>query len=163
MKARNAKNHPDRQPVFSEDIAQQLRGSVCYLRLREEISFGCDVRHQSDDPGHLVERAQVVSRGGEYVQSCDARGFASLFDVVLPSQPAYELRFMPDGREDAAEIKQVTRLDTFDVSAERNGRGRQFNAELRKSALRACRLRALRAHHLPECAPPSTCNTSPVT
>jgi hypothetical protein len=143
VKARNAKNHPDRQPVFSEDIAQQLRGSVCYLRLREEISFGCDVRHQSDDLGHLVERAQVVSRGGEYVQSCDARGFASLFDVVLSAQPAYELRLMPDGRQNSAEIKQVARLDTFNISAEWNGRGRQLNAELRKPALSACRLQAL--------------------
>lgn len=68
-----------------------------------------------------------------------------------------------DGRENAAEIKQVARLDTFNISAEWNGRGRQLNAEFRKPALRACRLRALRAHHLPECAPPSTCNTSPVT
>src|ERR1700730_4427353 len=162
-KASNAENHPDRQLVFSKDIAQQLRGSVSYLRLREEVPFGCDVRHQPDNPGHLIERAQVVSRGGEYVQSCDARGFASLFEVVLSAQPAYELRFMSDGREDAAEIKQVARLDTFNISAERDGRGRQLNAELRKPALRACRLRALRTHHLPECAPPSTCSTSPVT
>src|ERR1700758_145791 len=65
-KARNAKNHPDRQLVFSKDIAQQLRRSVSHLRLREEVSFGCDVRNQSDDPGHLIERAQLVSRGGEY-------------------------------------------------------------------------------------------------
>lgn len=40
---------------------------------------------------------------------------------------------------------------------------RQLNPELRKPALCACRLRALRPYHLPECAPPSTCNTSPVT
>jgi hypothetical protein len=76
----------------------------------------------------------VISRGGEYVQSRDARGFASLFDVVLSAQPANELRFMPDGRENAAEIKQVARLDTFNISAERNRRGRQLNAELRKPA-----------------------------
>src|SRR3982074_183742 len=149
-KARNAKNQPGRQLVFSKDIAQQLRGSVSHLRLREEVPFGCQVRDQPDDPGHLIERAQVISRGGEYVQSRDARGFASLFDVVLSGQPANELRFMPDGRKNAAEIKQVARLDTFNISAERNGRGRQLNAELRKPALRACRIRALRAHHLPE-------------
>src|SRR3981189_2696318 len=146
-KARNAKNHPDRQLVFSKDIAQQLRGSVSHLRLSEEVPFGCDVRNQSDDPGHLIERAQVISRGGEYVQSRDTRGFASLFDAVLSAQPAYELQLMPDGRENAAEIEQVTRLDTFNISAERNGRGRQLTAELRKPALRAGRLRALWAHH----------------
>ena len=105
----------------------------------------------------------MVSRGGEYVQRREMRGFAALFDVVLSAQPADELRFMPDGREDAAEIKEVARLDTFNISAERNGRGRQLNAEFGKPALRARRLRALRGHHLPECAPPSTCSTSPVT
>ena len=54
-KARNAKNHADRQLVFSKDIAQQLRRGISHLRLLEEVSFGCDVRHQPDDPGHLVE------------------------------------------------------------------------------------------------------------
>ncbi len=131
-KARNPKNHADRQLVFSKDIAQQLR-------------------------------AQVVSRGGEYVQSRDTRGFASLFDVVLSAQPAHELRFMPDDRQNATEIKQVARLNTFNVGADRSGREGQLNAERRKPALRVRRLRALWAHHLPECAPPSTCSTSPVT
>jgi len=162
-KARNPKNHADRQLVFSKDIAQQLRRSVSHLRLRVEVSFGCDVRNQSDDPGHFIERAQVVSRGGEYVQSRDTRGFASLFDVVLSAQPAHELRFMPDDRQNATEIKQVARLNTFNVGADRSGREGQLNAERRKPALRVRRLRALWAHHLPECAPPSTCSTSPVT
>src|ERR1700722_3412986 len=105
----------------------------------------------------------MLSRGGEYVQGRDARGFASLFYVVLSAQPAYELWFMPDDRENAAEIKQVARLDAFSIRPNRSRRGRQLNAELRKPALRACRLRDLWAHHLPECAPPSTCSTSPVT
>ena len=34
--------------------------------------------------------------------------------------------------------------------------------DLDPSALRADRLRVLRAYHLPLCAPPSTCSTSPV-
>src|ERR1700710_635405 len=97
-KARNAKNYAGRQLVFSKDIAQQLRRSVSHLRLREEVPFGCDVRHQTEDPGHLIKRARVVSHGGEYVQSRHMRGFAALFDVVLSAQPADELRFMPDGR-----------------------------------------------------------------
>src|SRR5580692_6245289 len=139
-------------------LARRVEGSQ-----RREVSFGCDVRHQPDDPGHLIERAQVVSRGGEYVQSRDTRRFASLFYVILSAQPAYELRFMPNERENATEIKQVARLDTFNVGADRSGCGPQLNAELRKPALRVRRLRALWAHHLPECAPPSTCSTSPVT
>ena len=77
----------------------------------------------------------MVSCGREYVQSRDARSFPSLFDVVLSSQPAYELRFMPDERENATEIKQVARLDTFNVGADRSGQEPQLNAELRKPAL----------------------------
>jgi hypothetical protein len=52
---------------LSKDIAQDLRGSVSNLRLLEEVPFGCDVRHQSDDPGHLIERPQAVSCCGEHV------------------------------------------------------------------------------------------------
>ena len=74
-KARNAEDHPDRQLIFSKDIAQQLRGSVSNLRLCKEASFGCQVCLQLDHPGHPIERAQMVSRGGEYVQGRDAGGY----------------------------------------------------------------------------------------
>ena len=116
-KACSAEDHPDRQLVFSEDVAQQLGGGVSDLGLREEVALGCDVRHEPDDFGHLVERAQVASRDGEYVQSSDARGFTSLFYVVFSAEPAYELRFMSDHGENSAEVKQVTGLDTFNISA----------------------------------------------
>src|SRR5579864_1683468 len=162
-KAGNTKNHPDRQLVFSKNIAQQLRSSVSHLRQRQEVLLGCQVRRQLDNPGHLIERAEVLSRDGEYVQRRNACCCPSLFDVVLSTQPAYELRYMPDDRENAAEMKQSARLDTFSIRAKGSGRGRQLNAELRQPALRASPLRARRTHHLLECAPPSTCSTSPVT
>ena len=142
-KARNSKNHADRQLVFSKDIAQQLRSSVSHLRQRQEVLLGCQVRRQLDNPGHLVERAEVLSRGGEYVQRRNARCFPSLFDIVLSPQPAYELRYMPDDRENAAEMKHGARLDTFNIRAKGSWRGPQLNAEFRKPALRACPLRAL--------------------
>src|SRR5258707_756619 len=65
-KTRNTKNHSDRQFVFSKDIAQQLRGGVSYLRLRDEVAFGGQVCRQFYNPGHLIERAQMVSRRGEH-------------------------------------------------------------------------------------------------
>jgi hypothetical protein len=102
----------------------------------------------------------VVSRGGEYVQSRDARGFASLFDVVLSAQPSYELRFMPDDRENAAEIKQGARLDAFYISRIGMGAGVSSmpSSASRRSALAGfgpfgltiC----LSAHHRPRAAPP---------
>jgi hypothetical protein len=68
-----------------------------------------------------------------------------------------------DGRKHTAEEEQITGLYGFDIGAERSGRRREFDAELLQSALRVGRLRALAAYHFPECAPPSTCSTSPVT
>src|SRR6202522_1953344 len=105
----------------------------------------------------------MISRYGEHVQRRKACGFPSLVGVVFPAQTAYELRFMPDNRQNPTKIKQVACLDTFNISPKRSRRRRQLNTELRKPALRASRLRPFRAHHLPECAPPSTCSTSPVT
>src|SRR5579864_1106661 len=162
-KAGNTKNHSDRQLVLSKDIAQQLGSSVSHLRQRQEVLLSCQVRGQLDNPGHLIEGAEMLSRDGEYVQRRNACRFPSLFDVVLSTQPADELRYMPDDRQNAAEMKHSARLDTFNIRTKGSGRGRQLNAELRQPALRGSRLRTLRAHHLLECAPPSTCSTSPVT
>ena len=105
----------------------------------------------------------MFSHHGEHVQGRDARGFATLFDVVLPSEPADELGFMADDRENTAEIKQVARLNTLGIRPNGRPRGRQRDVEVGEPALCGRWLRVVRAYHLPECAPPSTCSTSPVT
>src|SRR5215469_12500311 len=99
-------------------------------------------------------RGEIFSRG-EVRRQFDDPG-----DLI---EPAYKCRLVSNDWKHAAKVEQVARLDTFNIGADWSRRGRQFNTELRKSALRARRLRALRAHHLLECAPPSTCSTSPVT
>jgi hypothetical protein len=43
-----------------------------------------------------------------------------LLHIDLLTEPAYKLRFTPDDRKNAAEIKQVARLDTFNISAKRS-------------------------------------------
>jgi hypothetical protein len=88
---------------------------------------------------------------------------SALFRIELFAETAHELGFVTDRRKHAAEKKKVPGLHGLNISAEWSGCGRKFNAELLQPALRADRLRALRTYHLPECAPPSTCNTSPVT
>ena len=78
-------------------------------------------------------------------------------------ETADELRLVSDGRKHTAEEEQIAGLYGLDIRAERSGRRREFDAELLQSALRVGRLRAHAAYHFPECAPPSTCSTSPVT
>ena len=60
----------------------------------------------------------------------------------------------------SGEEKKITGLDRFRVGAERLGRSREFEAKLPQTLLGAGRIDIV--YHLPMCAPPSTCNTSPV-
>src|SRR5260370_34881512 len=89
------------------------------------------------------------------------------FSTLVRSQffpgTADERRLVSDGRKHAAEEEQTAGFYGLDIGAERSGRRREFDAELLQSALRVGRLRPLAAYHFPECAPPSTCSTSPVT
>jgi len=55
------------------------------------------------------------------------------------------------------------RLETFNIRAKGSGRGASARCRAPQAgAPRFAGLRALRTHHLPECAPPSTCSTSPL-
>ena len=142
------------------NVAQQLRRSVSHLPLREEVSFGCDVRNQSEDPWSPYRASPGGFSRGEYVQSRNTRGFASLFDVVISVQPAYELRFMSDDRENATEIKQVPRLNTFNLGANRSGAASMRSAASRRSAFAGFGLFGLTiclsVHRRPRAAPPQS-------
>src|ERR1700678_3002907 len=105
----------------------------------------------------------MVLCGREHVQRGDPRCRSPFFDTKLFAKATDELWLVADCWKHTAKKEQISRLDTFYISAKRSGRRRKLDAELRKPALCARRLRALRAYHLPECEPPSTCSTSPVT
>ena len=53
--------------VFSEDLLQQLRSSVCDLRLIAPISRGSHRDAEPDDPHHFVERSQMLPRNSKHV------------------------------------------------------------------------------------------------
>src|SRR5437588_12687371 len=64
-KAGNAINQAARVLVFSEDVLEQLRSSVSDFRLIADISQS-DYRYaEPDDPRHLVQRSQMLSRHRE--------------------------------------------------------------------------------------------------
>src|SRR5262249_37191019 len=62
-----------------------------------------------------------------------------------------------------AQKKQVARAHRFHIRAKRLRRRRELDAKVLQSLLGAGRARLFSGYHLPTCAPPSTCSTSPVT
>ncbi len=58
--------------------------------------------------------------------------------------------------------KQIAGLHRFRVGAKRLRRRRELDAKFFQPLLGAGRPRAFASYHLPACAPPSTCNISPV-
>jgi len=61
-----------------------------------------------------------------------------------------------------AQKKQIARLHRFHIRAERLRRRWKLDAKFFQPLFGAGRARAFAGYHLPMCAPPSTCSTSPV-
>ena len=59
--AGNADDHPNGQFAGSEYIAEQLRRSIGYLRLCQEVSLRGQIHRQLHHLGHLVEGAKMLS------------------------------------------------------------------------------------------------------
>src|SRR5215470_19827542 len=97
------------------------------------------------------------------VQGRNVRCFSPGFDVELFPKPANKLRRVVDNREHPAKEEKVARLHRLDVSAKRRWRGWELNAKVLQLAICTAQVRTSHAYHLPACAPPSTCSTSPVT
>src|SRR3954462_2750606 len=66
-----------------------------------------------------------------------------------------------DGQH-AAQKEQIAYLHSLNVGAKRGGRRWELDAQLAQPPFGAD-LGFHPGHHLPRCAPPSTCSTSPVT
>ena len=100
---------------------------------------------------------------GEDAQSRGVGGISTGLGIELLSQPPDILRLVIDNWEHPAKEEQVARLYRFHVRAKRRRGGWQLNAKVLQPAICTARLRTFIAYHLPACAPPSTCSTSPVT
>src|ERR1700743_1913676 len=113
--------------------------------------------------GHFVERTQFLLCRRQSVESCKAHCVFTCVRIQFFAQASHEFRLVSGDGKRAAEKQQITGLYGLDVSAKRSRWRREFDAKLGQPPLRVAWLRALVAYHLPACAPPSTCNTSPVT
>src|SRR5258707_14035219 len=104
----------------------------------------------------------MFSRDREAVERREVSCFASSFDVELGADAPDKFRDAAFCGKHPGEKKQIACLHRFHIGAERFGRRREFDTEIFQSLLGAGRLRVFTHHHLPRCAPPSTCSTSPV-
>src|SRR6202521_3403543 len=82
-KAGDAIYQAARALVFSEDVLQQLRSGVGDFRLIPDISRRGHRHAEPDDPGHLVERSQMLARDSEDVEHCESRRLAPRFHIEL--------------------------------------------------------------------------------
>src|SRR4029077_10463206 len=161
-KAGNAVNQATWVLILSEDALQQLRSGVSDLRLIAHISRSSHQHAEPDNSRHFVERSQMFPCDREGIQRRKMRRFASRFHIELGADAPDEFRHAAFRREHAGEKKQITCLDCFRINAKRFRRSREFDAEFFQTRLGAGRIGICACYHLPTCAPPSTCSTSPV-
>src|SRR5271170_5364803 len=149
---------------FSEDVLQQLRSGVGNFRQVADVSGSGQEHTEPDDACDFVERSQMLSRHRKGVKRREVcRGTSRVF-IELCAEAPDKFRRASFGGKHSRQKKQVAGLHRFHVGAERFRRGGQLDAKFLQPLLGANRLRALPwGYHLPKCAPPSTCSTSPVT
>jgi chromosome segregation ATPase len=151
------------EAIIAKHIAKQIRCPIRDSRLIEKISRRRQEHAQPHHPRHAIERAQMLLRRRQHAQSRRPRRIPSRLHIELFPQMANIFRLVIDHRKHPAEEEQIARLHRLHVTAERRWCGRKLDAQLLQPPLRATQMRTLHAHHLPTCAPSSTCSTSPVT
>src|SRR5712692_6335193 len=148
--------------VFSKDVLQQLRSGVSDFGLIADISRSGHRHAEPDDPGHFVERSQMLPRDSEDVERREVSRLAPRFHIELRADTPNEFRPVALRGKHPAQKKQIARLHRFHIGAERLRRRRELDAKVFQPLLGAGRPSAFARYHLPACAPPSTCNISPV-
>src|SRR6266566_4128031 len=115
--------------VCSEDILQQLRSGVGDFRLIADISR-CRHRHaEPDDPGHFVQRSQMLPRDREHVERREASCLASRFDIELRTDAPDELRPVSFRGKHPAQKQEIACLHRFRIRTERLGRCRELDTK----------------------------------
>src|SRR5262245_8584783 len=105
----------------------------------------------------------MLPRDGEDIKRREVSRLAPRFHIELRANTPNEFRPVAFRGKHPAQKKQIARLHRFHIGAERLGRRRELDAKFFQLPLGASRLSAFAGYHLPACAPPSTCSTSPVT
>jgi hypothetical protein len=148
---------------FSGDVLQQLRSGVSDFRLIADICRSGYRHAEPDDPRHFVERSQMLRRDSEHVERRELGGLAPRFHIELPADAPDEFCSAAFRGKYPTQKKLIAGLYRFQIGAERLRRRRELDAKFFQLLLGAGWPRAPVGYHLPPCAPPSTCSTSPVT
>src|SRR6267143_2451023 len=161
-KACDAIHQAARALLFSKDVLQQFRSGISDFRLIADVSRSGHRHAEPDDPRHFVERSQMLSRDSENVERREVSRLAPCFHIKLRADAPDKFCRAPFRGEHPGEKKKIARLHRFHIGSERLRRRRELDAKFFQPLLGAGRPRAFVGYHLPKCAPPSTCSTSPV-
>src|SRR5258708_6804739 len=104
----------------------------------------------------------MFSRDSKDVKRREVSRLAPSFHIELRADAPNEFRRMAFRGKHPAQKKQIARLHCFHIGTERLRRRRELDPKFFQPLLGAGRPRAFAGYHLPTCAPPSTCSTSPV-
>src|SRR5262245_3479078 len=105
----------------------------------------------------------MLPRDSEAVERREVSRLAPRFHIEFGANAPNEFRPVAFGGKHSAQKKQIACLHRFHIGAERLRRCRELDAKVFQPLLGADRPGAFAGYHLPTCAPPSTCSTSPVT
>src|SRR6266403_2333842 len=98
----------------------------------------------------------------ENVERGEVSRLASRFHIELRADASDKFRPAAFRRKHSGQKKQIARLYRFYIGAERLRRRWELDAKFFQPLLSAGWPGAFPGYHLPKCAPPSTCSTSPV-
>src|SRR5215470_1072886 len=105
----------------------------------------------------------MLSGRSKDVQCRNVGGISPSLGIELFPKPANELRLAVHNWEHPAQEEKVARLYRLHVRAKRRWGRWELNAKFFQPLLGTGWPRVFGDYHLPACAPPSTCSTSPVT
>src|SRR5258706_12696234 len=104
----------------------------------------------------------MLTCDSERVQRRKASRLAPRLHIELCADAPNEFRPASFRGQHPGQKKQIAGLHRFRVGAKRLRRRRELDAKFFQPLLGAGRPRVFASYHLPACAPPSTCNISPV-
>src|SRR4029077_6257689 len=148
--------------VFCDSVLQQLRSATSLPWLLANISRSGHRDPKPDDPRHFVERSQMLPRDSEGIERRQPSRLPACFQIEFRTDASNEFRLVAFCGKHAGQKKKIAGPHRFRIGAERLRRRGKFDAKFFQPLLGADRPRASPSYHLPACAPPSTCNISPV-
>ena len=105
----------------------------------------------------------MLPRDSEDIKRREVSSLAPRFHIELGADPPNYFGRVAIRGKHPAQTKQIARLHRFHICPERLRGWWELHAKFFQPLLGAGREGTFGGYHLPTCAPPSTCSTSPVT